>query len=90
MPSETFALAARTDPPGKVRIWCEQTSKRGGIVKFFALNGGWGGTFKDNLIQVDGASDWANVAVVWRGVVPPPHSRDYNAAIAWIEEQIGN
>lgn len=72
----TYAFANEEDPKGTVRVWCEH---RGGDV-YHVINGAW--------TMVLGEDPAERAVLVWSGVVPPDHARDYNTAIAWIEAQI--
>ncbi len=79
--------------PGGTRVdlWCEGTPKprKDGSVPFYVINGAWSGTLRDGRVFTDRyGNDCGPGAILWAGKVPAPHGRDYNSAIAWIEQQL--
>lgn len=93
MSTVTYAFAT-IQAPDKVRLWCIRQEGRGD--RFYVINRAWtlektkGGFWIRDEAGVVGGGMALDVVQVWSGVVPPPHNHNYNAAIAWIEQDIQN
>lgn len=81
MTKETFAIA-RADTI-KVALWCRGTEKN-----FHVINGGWNGSLIEGHVFVKSSGAKFPAHKVWSGVVPDNCRGDYEAAIAWIDEQL--
>lgn len=71
-----------------IDLWCRATQK-GDDIEFHVINGRWDGTlYADGRVSHARGSVPGEHVVLWRGEVPPEHG-DYNAAIRWINSQLG-
>lgn len=74
-----------------VELWCEVENRVGRRIDFYVINGAWRGSIEGDAVTVTGCvgngAKHMPGRVLWEGSAPFSH-RDYNAAIAWIGEQV--
>lgn len=79
---------ATTD--GKVSLWCDIDSiDEDGTIHFNVINGGWNGTFKDNMVHVNYTNNDIPGLLVWAGHAKFNVSY-YNEAIGYIQNLISS
>lgn len=73
-----------------VTLWCQDLGRtRAGMRRFTVINGAWDGTFdpQTGMLTIDHTRAASPVDLLWEGTAPFDHA-DYNAAIAWLNQQV--
>lgn len=74
---------------GSYGLWCEILQEVNGVVKFNVINGRWVGFFdtSNGVLTVKDTSEQF-AAKMWRGVIPPEHSKHYGDALRWLNSNV--
>lgn len=84
-------IAIGTGP--KANIWCEVVDRfENGRIKFYAINGGWYGSFLNGVVTIDSPmapeqSQRHEATIVWQGKAPFSVQK-YAEALNWIDNEI--